>query len=306
MLVTSSLTLRQLEYFVTTARTGSMARAASGLHVSAAAVSLGVRQLERVLGCDLFLRRPQRPLTLTSAGRELLPKAVALVADAEQIEQDVGQRSDVFAGSIRVGCFDTVAPMLVPQLLSAIADRYPELDVDVAEGRTDVLQEQLLDGVTDVAVLYGLDLLPGLRTDLLWEVNPYVVLPADHRLARRPSIHLSELVEEPMIMLDAPPSRMHGLTLLGSLGLEPTITRVTHNFETLRSLVGRGYGWGLLVQRPMVDQSYEGLHLCAVAIADPIEPAPIVAATVARSTLSRRTAAVIDLLHELSPSPEVA
>jgi DNA-binding transcriptional LysR family regulator len=281
-----------------------MARAASTLHVSAAAVSLGVRQLERVLGCDLFLRRPQRPLALTSAGRELLPKAAALVSDAEQIEQDAGQRSDIFAGSIRVGCFDTVAPMLVPQLLSAIQDRYPALDVDVAEGRSDILQEQLLDGVTDVAVLYGLDLLPGLRTELLWEMNPYVVLPANHRFARRRSVRLADLADEPMIMLDAPPSRMHGLTLFASLGLSPTITRVTHNFETLRSLVGRGYGWGLLVQRPTVDQSYEGLPLCAVAIADPIDPAPVVAATVARSSLSRRTNAVIALLHELDPSPD--
>jgi DNA-binding transcriptional LysR family regulator len=303
VLVATSITLRQLEYFVTTARTGSMARAATALHVSAAAVSLGVGQLERALGCDLFLRRPQRPLALTGAGRELLPKAAALVSDAEQIEQDAGQRSDIYSGSIRVGCFDTLAPMLVPQLLSAVRERYPDLDVDVSEGQSDVLQEQLLDGVTDVAVLYGLELLPGLRAEQLWTMSPYVILPGDHRFARRRSVRLADLADEPMIMLDAPPSRMHVLTTLASVGLSPTIARVTHNFETLRSLVGRGYGWGLLVQRPTVDRSYEGLPVCAVAIADRIEPAPVVAVTVGRSTSPRRTNAVIALLHELDPSP---
>ena len=266
-------------------------------------MSLGINQLEKALECELFLRRPQRPLALTGAGRELLPKAAAVVSDAEQIEQDANQRSGTFSGTVRIGCFDTLAPMLVPQLLSSISDRYPGVVVDVTEGQSDVLQEQLLDGLTDIAVLYGLELSPGLRTELLWTMNPYVVLPGDHRLARKRSVRLADLVGEPMIMLDAPPSRMHMLTALAGVGITPTIGRITHNFETLRSLVGRGYGWGMLVQHPAVDRSYEGMPICSVPIADPIEPAPVVAATVASSASSRRTQAVIALLRELDPSP---
>lgn len=299
----TSITLRQLEYFVTTARTGSMARAAAALHVSAAAVSLGINQLEKSLGCDLFLRRPQRPLALTGAGRELLPRAAAVVSDAEQIEHDAGQRSGTFSGTIRIGCFDTLAPMLVPQLLSAVAAVHPAVVVDVTEGQSDVLQEQLLDGLTDVAVLYGLELAPGLRTELLWTMRPYVVLPGDHRLAGEPSVRLADLGEEPMIVLDAPPSRLHMLTVLAGVGVSPAIGRITHNFETLRSLVGRGYGWGLLVQHPAVDRSYEGRPIRSIPIADAIEPAPVVAATVASAASSRRTQTIIALMRDLDPSP---
>lgn len=306
MLIATSITLRQLEYFVTTARTGSMARAAAALYVSAAAVSLGINQLERALECELFLRRPQRPLALTGAGRELLPKAAALVSDAEQIEQETGQRPGNFSGTIRVGCFDTLAPMLVPQLLDAAAERFPSLYVDVTEGQSSMLQNQLLDGITDVAVLYGLDVSPNLHTELLWTMRPYVVLPGDHRLARQSSVRLAELADEPMIMLDAPPSRMHMLTALAGLGITPTVARVTHNFETLRSLVGRGYGWGLLVQHPRIDRSYEGLEICSVNIAEPIEPAPVVAATVASSAAPRRTLALVALLRELDISVDPA
>ena len=93
------------------------------------------------------------------------------------------------------------------------------------------------------------------------------------------------------------------LTALAGVGITPTIGRITHNFETLRSLVGRGYGWGLLVQHPAIDRSYEGMPICSVAIADAIDPAPVVAATVASSATSRRTQAVIALLRELDPSP---
>jgi DNA-binding transcriptional LysR family regulator len=279
-----------------------MARAAASLHVSPAAVSLGIGQLERVLECDLFLRRPQRPLALTGAGRELLPRAAAIVSDAEHLEQVAGQRTGSFTGTIRVGCFDTLAPVLVPQLLMAAAERFPDLAVDVAEGPSDILQEQLLDGGTDVAVLYGLEIAGALRTELLWSMPPYVVLPADHRLANRAAVHLADLAAEPMIMLDAPPSKVHMLTALAGVGISPVIGRVTRNFETLRSLVGRGYGWGLLVQHPAVDRSYEGMPIRSVAIADQIEPAPVVAATVAGSASPRRTQACIEMLRQLAPA----
>ena len=156
-----------------------------------------------------------------------------------------------------------------------------------------MLQEQLLDGGTDVAVLYGLEIGGALRSELLWSMPPYVVLPATHRLA--------DLAGEPMIMLDAPPSKVHMLTALAGVGIAPTIGRVTRNFETLRSLVGRGYGWGLLVQHPAVDRSYEGMPIRSVAIADPIEPAPVVAATVAGSASPHRTLACIELLRGLAP-----
>jgi DNA-binding transcriptional LysR family regulator len=73
------------------------------------------------------------------------------------------------------------------------------------------------------------------------------------------------------------------------------VERVTHNFETLRSFVARGLGWGFLVQRPRDDTSYEGLPLAAVAIADEIEPVSIVVATAAGARLSRRAQACIEL-----------
>lgn len=295
----TSITLRQLEYFVAIARHGSMARAASLLHVSAAAVSLGISQLERTLECDLFVRRPHQPLTLTSAGRDLLGRAVTIVADAEEVERAATQRNGAVGGSVHVGCFDTLAPFLVPQLLAAAAERHPDLVVQVTEGQSDVLQDAVADGTTDFAILYGLDVRPTLKTETIWTMRPYVVLAADHRLADRPAVHLAELRDEPMILLDSPPSRNHVLGVLESAGVRPCQQRVTHNFETLRSLVARGHGWGVLVQHPEVDVSYEGLALHGVPIADDVEPAPVVVAMVANARLSRGTIACIDLIRSL-------
>jgi DNA-binding transcriptional LysR family regulator len=300
LLVPSSISIRQLEYFVAVARTGSMARAATTLHVSPAAVSLGIGQLERALECDLFLRRPHQPLSLTGTGRELLARAATIVSDTEEFEQAANQRAGSVGGTIRVGCFDTLAPFLVPQLLVATTERYPELVVDVTEGTSESLQSHLVEGTSDLAIMYGLEIRKGLRLEVLWTVRPYVVLPVDHHLADRRSIRLAELRTEPMILLDAPPSRFHVLTALAGVGISPLVARVTRNFETLRSLVARGYGWGLLVQHPVVDRSYEGLPIRRVEIDDPIEPAPVVVATVANATLSRRTLACVEVLRGLN------
>ena len=296
------MTLRQLEYFVAIARHGSMARAASLLHVSAAAVSLGISQLERTLECDLFLRRPHQPLALTNAGRELLARAATIVAEAEEMEQSATQRSGTPVGTVHVGCFDTLAPFLVPKLLAVAGELYPELVVDVTEGQSLRLQEALMDGTVDVAILYGLDVQPTVRTETIWTVRPYVLLAGDHRLAGEESISLAQLADEPMVLLDSPPSRNHVLAALEVAGVTPRRQRVTHNFETLRSLVAREYGWGVLVQHPEVDASYEGRSLRRVQISDPVEPAPVVVATMMNATLSRRTLACMDVIRGLADS----
>ena len=91
----TSITLRQLEYFVAAARAGTMAGAAGALHVSPAAVSLGIAELERTLGGELFRRVAHQPLVLTSTGQDLLAGATTIVSDARDLERRVDERSTV-------------------------------------------------------------------------------------------------------------------------------------------------------------------------------------------------------------------
>ena len=178
----TSITLRQLEYFVAAARAGTMARAAGALHVSPAAVSLGIAELERTLGGELFRRVAHQPLVLSSTGQDLLAGATTIVSDAHDLEQRVDERSTV-AGVLHVGCFATLAPFVVPRLVSAVASTHPHLRVEVTEDDAAGVQRAVLDGRTELAVLYGIDLRPGLEATTVTTMRPYVVLPADHRLA---------------------------------------------------------------------------------------------------------------------------
>ena len=159
------------------------------------------------------------------------------------------------------------------------------------------VQRAVLDGRTELAVLYGIDLRPGLEATTVTTMRPYVVLPADHRLATRRRVRLGELAADPIILLESPPSQLHTRAVLQAAGVTPRVERVTRSFETLRTLVARGHGWGVLVQRPASATSYEGLALATVEIADPVAPAPVVAAAVAGARHSRRAVVVLDTLR---------
>jgi len=196
-----------------------------------------------------------------------------------------------------MGCFATLAPFVVPRVVSAMAAIHPHLRVEVTEDDAAEVQRAVLDGRTELAVLYGIDLRPGLEATMVATMRPYVVLPADHRLATRRRVRLGELAADPIILLESAPSQLHTRAVLQAAGVTPRVERVTGSFETLRALVARGHGWGVLVQRPASGVSYEGLALATVEIADPVAPAPVVAATVVGERLSRRAAMALETLR---------
>jgi DNA-binding transcriptional LysR family regulator len=86
---------------------------------------------------------------------------------------------------------------------------------------------------------------------------------------------LAGLAEDPMILLDAPPSVRHTMSLFAEAGVEPRIRYRTTDFELTRSLVGRGAGYSVLVQRPAVDTSYEGRQVVARPIAPAVKPTAV-------------------------------
>ncbi|MGC9538863.1 LysR substrate-binding domain-containing protein [Streptomyces sp. UG1] len=120
------------------------------------------------------------------------------------------------------------------------------------------------------------------------------MLAADHQLAGRRVLWLREVLDEPMIMLDMGPSEQYYTTMLRSVGITPAVRHRTASFESVRSLVARGIGWSLLIQRPAIDLSYEALPLATAEIRDDIEEVDVVLAVPAGMRLTRRTRAFVD------------
>lgn len=271
-------TLKQLDYFVAAADGGSVAEAARRLNVSQPSVSAAIGKLETQFGVQLFLRRHAQGVSLTSAGQRLLAEARSLLAHAGELGQEAHGLGHAARGRLDLGCFLTLSPMYMPELLTGFAAAYPEAELRLHEGHQEALLDGLLSGRFDAAILYDLYIEAELAREPLAELLPYALLPARHPLARQRRVSLAELAPEPMVVLDVPPSRRYFTALFNKAGLEPRIAFHSPSFETVRGMVASGAGYSLLVTRPAGDRAYDGRRIACLPLADPVEPSRIVLA----------------------------
>jgi DNA-binding transcriptional LysR family regulator len=262
------LSLRTLRYFVAAAEAGSITAAARLVHVSQPSVSEAITRLEADLAVQLFLRQQARGLTLTVPGERFLVQARNLLSHADEVERFADTMGDRLAGEIRVGCFVTLAPFVLPTLLADFARAYPGISVSFEEANQLELLEQLRQGRCELAMTYAYGLGEEFESEVLAELPPRVVVAADHPLARRRSIGLEELAEAPMVLLDLPHTRDYFLSLFRSAHIEPRIAHRAHTYEMVRGLVARGLGFAILNAIPRQTLTYDGGRVAAVPIAE--------------------------------------
>ncbi|SLN27824.1 FMN reductase (NADH) RutF [Roseovarius litorisediminis] len=171
----------------------------------------------------------------------------------------LGAARSMEASKLTVGCFQTFAPFVMPRLLGAL----PDFDIRLIEGDHRRLRESLASGECELALVYDLDLGDDMAAEPLVELEPYVLLPQAHPLAHLHEIAPHELAEEPMILLDIDPSRDYFVGLMQAAGVTPMIRHRISSFEMVRGMVGHGLGYSLLVTRPAVGMTYDGMPVVA-------------------------------------------
>lgn len=201
-------------------------------------------------------------------------------------------------GSLRIGCFHTFGPFILPEVLSTIVPR-SDATLTLVEGDHRRVLESLKSGETDIALMYDFDLGRDIETELLNELYPYVLLAENHPMVERSSLSLADLVEEPMILLDAPPSADYFQSLFTGIGLMPNIRYRTASFEMVRGMVGRGLGFSILATKPASDISYDGCPLVTRPLTDIVAPSRVVLATRKSKRLPEPAQAFASLCREM-------
>lgn len=255
MAARARFSLAQLEYFVAVAETGSISEAAERLHASQSALSSAIHRLERELGCELFLRRHARGVTLTPSGRALLDRARALVWQAGELAEAGRTLGHDVAGELTAGCFVTLAPFYLPAILTRLRAREPELRVSVVESDGAGLHAALRAGSCEIALTYRLEIGADMAFDPLLDLLPYTLVSVRHPCAGRERVSLRELAVTPMVLLDLPEPRRFMLDMLARADAAPPEFLRTTNFETMRGLVAAGEGFTILNQRPRAEDS---------------------------------------------------
>ncbi|MEM7222073.1 MAG: LysR family transcriptional regulator [Pseudomonadota bacterium] len=264
--------LKQLRYFVAAGQTQSVTRAAEQTFVSQPSISAAIAHLEAVFGVQLFIRHHAQGLSLTPAGRRLMAQAAQLLKQAENLHQYAIDLGQTLSGRLDVGCFLTLAPILMPSLIKGFKLDNPDLEINCREGDHEQLLAGLRDGAYELAFVYDLEGGEEVTFLPLAEIPPHAILPADHRLAKRKRIKLNDLIEEPLVLLDLPHSRDYFARIFRDLKLTPRIAHRTPSPNMVRSLVANGFGYALLNVRPTFDRAMDGKAFAAVALSDDLPP----------------------------------
>ena len=254
-------TLKQLSYFVAAGEAGSILRAAETIHVSQPSISNAIAHLEDVFQIQLFIRHHAQGMSLTTAGTQILEQAQALLRDAEELHSFAGKLSEQIFGSINIGCFIPIAPIVTPELCHGFMQANPRVDVNVSEANQAELLSRLKKGSIDLALTYDLQLDRDINFTALVELKPHVLLSADHPCANAEAVSLQALAEERFILLDLPLSDAYFMSLFDRHGFKPNIHARTQHIEVQRALVAKGYGYSLANLRPVNQKSLDGSPL---------------------------------------------
>jgi DNA-binding transcriptional LysR family regulator len=207
--------LRNLRYFVAVAEELHFTRAAERLHVSQPALSKQIRQLERELAFRLF-RRDRRRVELTRAGEALLPAARQLLSAWETSLSEAAKLASEEGKVLRVGFQTSVGGSLYQEITARFTERRPDWQLALRLHEWSDPTCGLLDESADVAFLWlptgaenRIELRP-LRSE-----RRFVALPAGHRLVRRRSLRMTDLLDEAFVALPeaAGPLRDYWLAL---------------------------------------------------------------------------------------------
>lgn len=140
------------QMFLRVAEAGSLGKAATALALPPSAVSRAIAELERRCGERLFVRTG-RGVTLTEFGQQLRPRVQRLVADAQQLAEEIRATRGQPIGDVAIGLLPSAVPRYAGPLAAAVRTRMPGVRLHLVEGASAQLEEQLREGRLDMAVV---------------------------------------------------------------------------------------------------------------------------------------------------------
>lgn len=282
------VSLRQIRYFIATAECGQVSAAARLLCVSQSAVTLAVRELERGLGVTLFERRANG-VALTREGLQFLYHSRNIQASVADAVQSMRQDTLGVRGELAIGVSYTVSGYFLFPLLARFRRSFPEISVQVEEGSSRQIEDKLLSGELDCAVM-----LASSNADMsaftfkpLQRAQRRLWLCGAHRLLSYDRVPLEEVADEPYVMLATDVVEQITLQFWSKEGLEPRVVFRTYSLEAVRSMVATGAAVTILADIAYRPWSLDGSRVEARKLACSIPPMIIGFITVRSTPQSR-------------------
>jgi LysR family hydrogen peroxide-inducible transcriptional activator len=279
--------LRQLRYLLALAEHLNFTRAAEASFVSQSTLSTGLKELESTLGVQL-VERDKQSVALTAVGEEVVVRARQVLAAAEDLSDFASDASRPMQGQLRLGVIPTIAPFVLPRVMPALREKFPQLQLALREDLTAHLLERLRNRQLDFALIAlpydtrDLRVLP-LYKDRFWLVGP----EGDPAVSGK-AIRLSGAWTERLLLLEEGHClRDHALQACSATEVASVDGMEATSLLTLVQMVASGMGVALLPEMAVHSGLLNNLRLKSRPLAAPAPERVI--ALVTRATSAHMT-----------------
>ncbi len=145
-------TIKQLQYFIALEKHQHFGNAAKACFVSQSAFSVAIKEFENHLGTQL-VDRTNKSVTITETGRDIATQARLCLQDVEYLTELAQSNQQPLTGKLSLGIIPTIAPFILPKLMSALSLNYPDLKLYLREDTTQSIHKYLLSGELDIILI---------------------------------------------------------------------------------------------------------------------------------------------------------
>lgn len=251
--------IRQLRAFVAIAESGTFTAGAERVHVTQAAVSMQIRQLETEVSAKLFIRAP-RNVILTEAGEKLLERARHILREHDAAIEEIAEFAGAKRGRLRIGSASAgVTSDLLPRILKELRKRHPNAEISVSSGTSESLAQQILAGETDIAFVSLPVEARGIHTERLNEDQLVAIASPRHALARQRTVSAYALAGERLILGERGGNTRRLIDeFFAQAGVKPTVSMELSRQAAIKRMVEEDMGVGIVPLQTVRDEVDKG------------------------------------------------
>lgn len=182
------------------AETEHLTQSAQALFVTQSTLSHGLRQLEEELGTALF-DRVGRGLKISQAGLAYKSFVGRAMQELEAGRMALTHLNGLQSGTLTVGVIPTFMDTLVPSAVAQFSANYPGIRVSIRDLRADLIEDQLVSGQLEVGIAFHPTQHSEIDAEHLFSEQLQLLVSAEHRLAKRRSLRMTDLKDVPLCLL---------------------------------------------------------------------------------------------------------
>lgn len=239
--------IRQLKAFIAIAETGTFTAGAARVHITQAAISMQLKQLETEVGAPLFIRAPRRVI-LTEAGEALLERAHAILREHDAALAEISALAGAEHGRLRVGSASAmVAADPLPRILKELRTLHPRAEVSISSGTSEALVRQILAGKLDMAFVSLPVETRGIQTEVLSRDELVAIASPRHKLSKQRVVTASVLAKEKLILGEKGGNTRRLIDeFFAEASVHPTITMELSRLAAIKGMVEAEMGIGIV------------------------------------------------------------